>query len=313
MVDAEISRAFAHPIERARAMQGDGVVPDRISLRDHVVAVEIGAFQSERGVTQRLAFNVVVEVTPPEAPVDDDVDRILSYDLVTEAIAAELAARRFDLLETLAEGIAARLLAAPQALRVFVRIEKLDRGPGALGVEIVRARPERRLPEHKPPAEAPLLVLLGGEAAAAPALAGFLDLLEGAGMPVLLATGQPPAPAPTSPDPDAARQIALLAADQAAWMLAGADPRLSAVASRTEIDHALGHGKLAVWAPSRVILSAAAPPEHPERPLVRAGWLAETLGARALLLVDMPEPGQAPGAIRQVTARLDDPALPKLP
>jgi len=31
-------------------------------------------------------------------------------------------------------------LLEPQAVRVFVRIEKLDRGPFSLGVEIVRAR-----------------------------------------------------------------------------------------------------------------------------------------------------------------------------
>ena len=37
-------------------------------------------------------------------------------------------------------GVADRILLEPQAMRVFVRIEKLDRGPGALGVEIVRAR-----------------------------------------------------------------------------------------------------------------------------------------------------------------------------
>ena len=57
---------------------------------------------------------------------------------MTEAIAHELAAERLNLLETLAERIAERILLEPQALRAFVRIEKLDRGPGALGVEIVR-------------------------------------------------------------------------------------------------------------------------------------------------------------------------------
>ncbi|MGH1357118.1 MAG: dihydroneopterin aldolase, partial [Thalassovita sp.] len=48
----------------------------------HVVEVEIGAFQQERGTTQRIRFNIVVEVQPLTGPVDDDVDRILSYDRV---------------------------------------------------------------------------------------------------------------------------------------------------------------------------------------------------------------------------------------
>ena len=135
----EIRLAFAHPSERAIATEGDAP-RDRISLRDHVRDVEIGAFQAERGHTQRIRFDVVVEVMPFTAPLDDDVDRILSYDRVSEAISTELAAERVNLLETLAERIAERILLEPQAMRAFVRIEKLDRGPGALGVEIVRSR-----------------------------------------------------------------------------------------------------------------------------------------------------------------------------
>lgn len=150
----EARLAFAHPSERAEAMSGPDPL-DRISLRDHIVEVEIGAFQAERGVTQRLCFNVVVEVQPLTEPVDDDVDRILSYDRVTEAIAAELAVERLALLETLAERVAERILFEPQAVRAFVRIEKLDRGPGALGVEIVRARGDAAMSEIAP-GEAPI-------------------------------------------------------------------------------------------------------------------------------------------------------------
>ena len=69
----EIKWAFAHPAERAAATESGGPL-DRISLRDHIVSVEIGAFQAERGTTQRICFNVVVEVTPHSGMMDDDVD-----------------------------------------------------------------------------------------------------------------------------------------------------------------------------------------------------------------------------------------------
>ncbi|REJ64430.1 MAG: dihydroneopterin aldolase, partial [Proteobacteria bacterium] len=123
----ETRLAFAHPLERAKA-SSISTQYDRISLRDHIVEVEIGAFQLERGVTQRVSFNIVVEVQPIEQPILDDVDRILSYDRLTEAIAIELGAERLNLLETLAQRIADRILLEPQAIRVFIRIEKLDRG-----------------------------------------------------------------------------------------------------------------------------------------------------------------------------------------
>ena len=139
----EIYLAFAHPKERSEASETE-TVHDRISLRDHIVDVEIGAFQSERGSKQRVCFNVVVEVKPLKYKIEDDVDRILSYDKVTEAITIELNVERLNLLETLAERIADRILVEPQAIRVFVRIEKLDRGPGALGVEIVRSNEKNK-------------------------------------------------------------------------------------------------------------------------------------------------------------------------
>ena len=137
----DIRLAFAHPEERSLA-SASADPRDRISLRDHMVEVDIGAFQKERGHTQRILFNIVVEVRPAPQPLNDDVDRILSYDRLTEAIATELAAERLNLLETLAERVAERILAEPQAMRAFVRIEKLDVGPYKLGVEIVRSRAE---------------------------------------------------------------------------------------------------------------------------------------------------------------------------
>ena len=93
----ETRLAFAHPLERAKA-SSISTQYDRISLRDHIVEVEIGAFH-QRGVTQRVSFNIVVEVQPIEQPILDDVDRILSYDRLTEAIAIELGAERLNLLK----------------------------------------------------------------------------------------------------------------------------------------------------------------------------------------------------------------------
>ena len=145
----ETAIAFELPHVRASATHA-GPPLDRISVRDYVRDVEIGAFRTERGVTQRIRFNVVLEVSHHAAAQDDDVDKVISYDTITEAIEHELAAERVNLLETLAERVAARCLADPRAVRVFVRIEKLDRIPGALGVEIVRTRLADEAPRLRP-------------------------------------------------------------------------------------------------------------------------------------------------------------------
>lgn len=284
-MSSDTSLAFAHPEERAIA-SAPADPRDRISLRDHIVAADIGAFQQERGHSQRLRFNVVVEVRPAPAPLDDDVDRILSYDRITEAIAAELAAERLNLLETLAERVAERVLAEPQAMRVFVRIEKLDRGPGALGVEIVRARASAPVASTAEGTTLhPVVAFLDNAAIAAPDLAARLDALQGQGAPVILTVGLPDQSPPDSGHKPTQRRIDLLAIEQNAWMLAARDPRCVVVATRTEIDWAMKHGQMVVWAPSKIVLDAVDGPKGSARDAVAlALWLAEQMAAARLEL-----------------------------
>lgn len=282
----EVRLAFAHPSERSEATTGD-VPLDRISLRDHIVEVEIGAFQAERGVTQRICFNVVVEVQPLTGPIDDDVDRILSYDRVTEAIAAELAVERLALLETLAERIAERILLEPQAIRAFVRIEKLDRGPGALGVEIVRARDGGAVTEVVlEEAPQPELVYLSNAAIGSAHLRGWLDQLEALGRPLVICVGADDAPAPQVSHKMAQRRIDLLAIEQNAWVLASKDDRCVVVETRTELDWAMKNGQTSVWAPSKIVLDAVdTPSAQPSNAVALAAWFAATFEAQEMLVI----------------------------
>ena len=300
----DIRLAFAHPGERAVATSDSATPIDRISLRDHIVTAEIGAFQQERGAEQRLRFNVVVEVIPVSGPVDDDVDRILSYDKVTEAIAWELGAERLNLLETLAERVALRILAEPQAQRVFVRVEKLDRGPGALGVEIVRMRDQ--LDADAAPAQAsvphPRVVFLSNAAIAARDLSDRIDALAGGPMPLILCVGPADLPAPQSAAPLAQRRIDLLAVEQNAWVLAGRDKRCIVVGTRTELDWAMRHGQICVWAPSKIVLDTVdGPSADPRDAIALVTWFAEHIEAAELLVIetefaDIPEAVRAGGA-----------------
>jgi len=296
---SETGTAFAHPSARAEVTTGAGAL-DRISVRDHMVEVEIGAFQAERGVTQRISFNIVVEVQPLSGPIDDDVDRILSYDRITEAIATELAVERLALLETLAERVAERILREPQAMRVFVRIEKLDRGPAALGVEIVRAR-DGAPADNSSAAEGPCpeLVFLGNAAIASPHLTGWLDQLHAQGKPLVLCVGAADVAAPQVPHPLAQRRIDLLAIEQNAWVLAARDPRCVVVGSRTELDWAMKNGQTCVWAPSKIVLDSVDTPSGDARDAVAlAAWFAATFKAAEMLVIGAELPAQAAVPLR---------------
>ncbi|WP_395002994.1 dihydroneopterin aldolase [Cypionkella sp.] len=282
----DVTLAFAHPEERSLASAG-AAPRDRISLRDHIVAVDIGAFQSERGHQQRVMFNIVVEVRPAPQPLNDDVDRILSYDRLTEAVATELAAERLNLLETLAERLAERILAEPQAMRAFVRIEKLDVGPYKLGVEIVRSRAEAAIKvvghDGEEASVHPLVVYLDNAALAAPDLAQRLDVWQAEARPVILTVGLPDQPQPQTGHRPTQRRVDLLAIEQNAWVLAARDPRCVVMATRTEIDWAIKRGQMVVWAPSKLVLDAVDGP-HSREPVALALWLAELMAADRLLV-----------------------------
>ena len=52
-----------------------------------------------------------------------------------------VAQEHIALMETLAERIAALILTYPRVASITVKVEKLDVGPGTVGVEIMRERP----------------------------------------------------------------------------------------------------------------------------------------------------------------------------
>ncbi len=254
-------------------------VADRISLKDYVTEVEIGAFQQERGLTQRLRFAIVVELAARVAA-GDDVDLILSYDRLSEAVDTELAAGRLDLLETLAERVAARILREPQAARVFVRIEKLDRGPWVLGVELARRRGEVAPPPGAP-APRPLIALLNGPMAG---LAAPLARLKALGQPLVILACPADMTGPPAADAGAQFRIGLLAIEQAAWVLAAGDGDLKVVATRTEIDWALRRGHAILWAPGKLAIDSPDAPRRIGDGMALAGWLAGQFDAREILV-----------------------------
>ena len=282
-----------HSFEAARAPVPGGLDPlDRISLRDHIVTLDIGAFSEERGAKQRVAFTVEVAVLPPRKPLGDDVDKILSYDLILEAIEGELSEGRLNLLETLAEGVAARILEHAQAARVSVRIEKLDRVSGRLGVEISRAgRGDNRATAPHAPIR-PHVYCLPEGAQHRDWFARWLKRVLAADAPALLMVEARAPERICAPAPLAHRRVDLLAAEQAAWALAAVAPSCIVTATRTEFEHAFKTGTATVWAPSKMVFDAAGGVMSvPETFGELADWFAREIDASALSYVARPVPG----------------------
>jgi dihydroneopterin aldolase len=127
-------------LRRAAPAPAEAKTLDRVFVHDLVLDVEIGVYTSEKGVTQRVRFSVDVDLLPATGALSDDIARAFDYDVIIKGIKQIIGRGHINLVETLAEQVASHCLTHRRAARVTVNIEKLDKEPGAVGVEIVREK-----------------------------------------------------------------------------------------------------------------------------------------------------------------------------
>ena len=132
-VDYRILAARGYSIDPEKAT-------DRIFVRNFDLPVRIGAYLHEHTKPQTVRFNIEARIYRSDR-IAESMNDVFSYDLITDAIRVLVAKEHIALVETLAERIASSVLTHPRVVSVMVRIEKLDIGPGSVGVEIVRDRP----------------------------------------------------------------------------------------------------------------------------------------------------------------------------
>jgi len=132
-------------------MASDGSEPEagiatglrHVLVRDLVLPCRIGVLRGERDAGQRVRINLDLAVPEEPQPIDDDLRNVVCYDEIVSGVRAIVAAGHVNLVETLAERIAAMCLADQRVASVRVRVEKLDVYPdaAAVGVEISRGNP----------------------------------------------------------------------------------------------------------------------------------------------------------------------------
>jgi 7,8-dihydroneopterin aldolase/epimerase/oxygenase len=114
---------------------------DRIFVADMVMDCAIGVYPEEQGITQKVSFSIEAFVAPSVRARHDTLAEVPSYDsVVMSAIKGVVGSGHINLVETMAERIAEKILEESRLVSVKVRVEKLENGPKR-GVEIVRARP----------------------------------------------------------------------------------------------------------------------------------------------------------------------------
>jgi FolB domain-containing protein len=289
----------------------------RIVVRDLLLKCRIGIYDHERMAPQRVRINVDLAVSESVTDTDDDIANVYNYEDVIIGTKAVIASGHIDLVETLAEQIAAHCLKDSRVEDVRVRVEKLDVYAEAesVGIEIERRQSKNPL-SCTPSAVIPQAVIkLGGSLWQGGWLRSWLDLVVG--KPVVVVPGGGPfadcvrkVQKVVGFGDQAAHQMALTAMTQYGRMLVDLAPGLQPVSTLSEIGRTLGRGQTPLWLPDRLTDHPDIPPSWDVTSDSLAAWLGGQLGASRLMLVKSAAlPPQAASLGDLVRASLVDPAF----
>ena len=115
-----------------------------VFIRDLVLAGSIGVHRHEKESLQRVRINLDLAVDESGQSIDDDINNVICYEQLAESVGVIVGRGHVNLVETLAENIAAMCLEDLRVRSARVRVEKLDvlEGAESVGVEIERFNSE---------------------------------------------------------------------------------------------------------------------------------------------------------------------------
>jgi dihydroneopterin aldolase len=116
---------------------------DKIFLEDMRVETVIGIWEWERKIRQTVAIDLEMSADIRKAAASDEVEDTLNYKSVAKRVQAFVGESSFQLVETLAENIAAIVLDEFDVDWVRVRLNKPGAIRGAKGVGVLIERGNR--------------------------------------------------------------------------------------------------------------------------------------------------------------------------
>lgn len=298
----------------------------RIVVRDLLLMCRIGIYEHERLAPQRVRINVDLAVTETAGAAADDIVNVYNYEDVINGVKAVIASGHINLVETLAEEIAAHCLKTSIVEDVRVRVEKLDvyADCESIGIEIERKQSKSRMAERRQigvSGSYPLpkaIVKLGGSLASGPWLRPWLAEL--ARHPVVVVPGGGPFADIVRQTQEtlkfgdgAAHRMALTAMDQFGRALADMEPKFQLASQPMDIGRALAGGRPVIWLPSGLIEGHRDIQEGWDVTSDSlSAWLAGALGVTRLILVKSTLPSGTVTSVAEMMATgLVDPAFGK--
>ena len=115
---------------------------DKVFIEDLEVETIIGIFGWERKVKQIVKISLEMDFNISDAAKTDNIDQALDYKSIGKDISSFVGKSSFQLVETMADKIAKRVLKNKSIEKVEVKVEKPGalRGSQAGGIKIVRKK-----------------------------------------------------------------------------------------------------------------------------------------------------------------------------
>ncbi len=113
-----------------------------VFVRDLALIAMVGIYEHEKKHPQRILVNIDCAVKESGGALEDDIRNVVSYEKIVKNIKSIVQDGHVNLVETLAEKIADKVLKNRAIKRVRIRVEKLDiiAEASSVGIEIERTQ-----------------------------------------------------------------------------------------------------------------------------------------------------------------------------
>lgn len=109
---------------------------DKVFVQGLEVLTTIGVYEWEKGIRQKIRFDLEMGFDNRPAAADDDINKTLDYAALSQKVSAYSEQHHVELVETMAERIAQLILDEFPVLWVKVRLTKPSAVANAAGVGV---------------------------------------------------------------------------------------------------------------------------------------------------------------------------------
>ena len=119
----------------------------KILINDLVLDLKLGYYNSEKGKSQKVKFNLEVNYENKKPSNDKDIKSIVNYAKIVKLIKKLIKNKHYNFLETLAEDVFDELFKDKRIDKISLQIEKLEimKDCSSVGIQISKKRSHDKL------------------------------------------------------------------------------------------------------------------------------------------------------------------------